>query len=66
MIIVMFSYFNKHQEKFVEGEAQFDSNVKALRFMYSIKGREDYILEGYRCDDPYDNEWLGRRINICQ
>lgn len=64
MIVVMYSYFNKSKQTWIEGETEFTSCVKALRFMYSIKGKNNYVLEGYSCDDPYDTEYIERRISI--
>ena len=64
MIYVMYQYFSKSEGKYLDGETEFNSPVKALRFMYSIKGREDYFLDGYRCDDPEDDEYIGRRIKL--
>lgn len=42
---------------------EFETTKVALRFMYAIRGKGHLIL-GYRCDDPYENEWLGRRFKL--
>ena len=42
---------------------KFYTAKKALSFMYTMRNKGHFIL-GYRCDDPWDNEWLDRRIKL--
>ena len=40
---------------------EFHNAKSALRFMYAMKSK-GYLIMGWRCDDPLDNEWLNRRF----
>ena len=42
---------------------QFHTAKKALSFMYAMRAKGHFIL-AWRCDDPYDNNWLERRIKL--
>lgn len=42
---------------------QFKTAQMALRFMYSMKSK-GYMVQGWSCDDPEDNEWLNRRFKL--
>lgn len=41
---------------------EFKDRNKALRYLYAMKASDKFVIDGYSCDDPYDNEWLGRRF----
>lgn len=40
---------------------RFRTKECALRFMYAMRGK-GYLVTGWVCDDPEDNEWLNRRF----
>ena len=63
MIIVYFYYRKKGEKHMPLGERVFYDRLKALRFMYSIANR-DMVLDGWSAYDPYDDEWLHKRINV--
>ena len=47
-----------------QAETKSFNNVKsALRFMYTMRGK-NHIISGYYCDDPFDTEWLNRRFKL--
>lgn len=50
-------YLYKSKEMF----NQFDSRIKALRFLYGIKKR-GYVILGWFCDYDDDAEYLNRRF----
>lgn len=39
----------------------FRNKKSALKFMYMMN-HKGYIISGWRCEDPYDNEWLDKRF----
>ena len=39
----------------------FNTKQCALRFMYAMKSK-GYIIKGWKCEDPCDNDWLNRRF----
>ena len=39
----------------------FFNKKSALKFMYLMK-HKGYVITGWSCDDPLDNEWLERRF----
>lgn len=41
----------------------FHNKKSALKFMYKMRNM-GYIITGWACDDPYDNEWLNRRFRL--
>lgn len=42
-------------------EREFHNKKTALRFMYMIRN-QGYLILGWRCEDPEDNEWLNKRF----
>ena len=42
---------------------EFHTVKKALSFMYAMRNKGHFIL-GYRCDDPWNNEWLDKRFKL--
>lgn len=42
---------------------EFHTAKKALSFMYAMRNKGHFILS-YRCDDPWDNEWLDKRFKL--
>ena len=42
---------------------EFPYKESALRFMFMIRNK-GYIIDGWRCDDPLDNEWLNHRFKL--
>lgn len=56
-VTVWFKGQNQSEEK------EFNSPKTALRFMYSVSAKGHSILS-YRCDDPFDTEWLNRRFKL--
>ena len=64
MVTVYYRYFSKKTKRWSEYEETFSDPVKALRFIWAMKNREDYYLDGWSCWDPEDNEYLASRISI--
>ena len=63
MIYIDVVFKSKLTGKWLIETKEFDDCVKALRFMYSMKNKGN-IIDGWRCDDPEDNEYLGRRFKL--
>ena len=40
----------------------FHNKKSALRFMYMMKNK-GFMITGWKCEDPCDNDWLNRRFN---
>ena len=56
MIYVEVSFLGSQTET-----KEFHTAKKALAFMYAMRNKGHFILS-YRCDDPWDAEWLNRRF----
>lgn len=52
--------FKGHKE--VETK-EFHTPYNALRFMYGMRGK-GHLIMSYRCDDPYDYQWLEKRFKL--
>lgn len=39
----------------------FHNKKSALKFMYMMKNK-GFMITGWKCEDPYDNDWLNRRF----
>lgn len=49
---------------FISGDKKeytFQTAYNALRFMYMMR-HKGFIITGWTCEDPYDNEWLNRKF----
>ena len=53
--------YSKSNGAWVPGVKRFHSAVKALRGMYAMK-RAGISIEGWVCDDPFDNDYLNRKF----
>lgn len=42
---------------------EFTCKEQALRGMYAMRNK-GLIIDGWRCDDPMDNEWLTHRFKL--
>ena len=42
---------------------EFTCKEQALRGMYAMRSK-GLIIDGWRCDDPMDNEWLTHRFEL--
>lgn len=59
MITINYIYKNV-AGKWIAESKTFDDVKKALRFMYSTKGR--FFNFEWSCDDPEDNDYLNRKF----
>lgn len=63
-ITIMYRYYSYKEKCIKEAEITFHDRVKALRFIYSIKKRKDYFLDGWKTYDNYLDEWFGARVSL--
>lgn len=63
-VIIMYRYYSYRDKCVKEAERTFNDRVMALRFIYSIKRRKDYFLDGWKTYDNYIDEWLGARVSL--
>lgn len=63
MIYVTIVYKSKLTGKWMTEDKEFTSPQMALRFMYAMR-QKDIIIDGWKCDDPLDNEWLNKRFKL--
>ena len=61
MISVDIVYKSKLTGKWMIDTKEFKTKEMALRFMYAMN-HKGIIIDGYRCDDSLDSEWLNRRF----
>ena len=61
MIYVNILSKDKNTGKYKSETKSFYNRIDALRFMYMMK-HKGYFIDGWSCDDEYDNEWLGRKF----
>ena len=61
MIYVDYSYQRKDGST-GSGTAKFSNPKKAIRFIYLVNGKKNYSFDGFTSDDPYDTEYIERRI----
>lgn len=47
----------------VQETHEFHDPKTALRFMYSMRGKNNQII-CYSCDDPFDTDWINRRFKL--
>lgn len=64
MIEVSFIYKTKDGTS-KEDARKFNSKQMALRFMYGMSHKGNYIT-GWKCDLPDDNEWLNKRFHLSE
>lgn len=64
MIKVQYTYFQRKSGEWLQGEKEFDSPAKAVRFCWGIRRREDMFLDGWTTWSPSLNEELSRKVNI--
>ena len=63
MIYVDVVYQSKLTGKWMIDTKEFKSKQMALRGMYAMRSK-GLIIDGWRCDDPIDNEWLTHRFKL--
>lgn len=63
MIYVTIVFKSKLTGKWMTEDHEFEFPQVALRFMYAMRSKNQ-IIDGWRCDDPRDNEWLSRRFKL--
>lgn len=63
MVYVDVVFKSKLTGKWLIETKEFKDRKKALAFMYAMQNKGN-IIDGWRCDDPYDNEWLGYRFKL--
>ena len=63
MIYVIIVYFSKLHNKLMYDTKEFTDKVKALRGIYAMRSK-GIIINGWKCDDPLDNEYLTRRVKL--
>lgn len=61
MIYVSIVYKSKLTGKWMTEEKEFHTKEMALRGMFAMRSK-GLIIDGWRCDDYMDNEWLNRRL----
>ena len=61
MITITYIY-RRLDGKWMQTEKSFSNKQKALRFIYAISKKAVNIE--WKCDDPYDNDWLWRNVRI--
>lgn len=63
MIYVDIVYRSKLTGKWMTDTKEFSNKENALRGMYAMQYK-NIIIDGWRCDDPLDNEWLTHRFKL--
>ena len=63
MIYVDVVYKTKLTKKWISETKVYPNKIVALRAIYGLR-EKGFIIEGYRCDDPTDNSWLNRRVQL--
>ena len=63
MIYVDIVYKSKLTRKWMTETKEFHTPQMALRGMYAMRNK-GIIIDGYRCDDYTDHEWLDRRFKL--
>lgn len=63
MIYVDTVYKTKFTKKWVRETKVYPNKIVALRAIYGLRDK-GFIIEGYRCDDPTDSEYLNRRVSL--
>ena len=63
MIYVTIVYKSKLSGCWMYDEKTFTDKKSALRGIYAMRSK-GIIIDGWKCDDPVDNEYLTRRIKL--
>ena len=63
MIYVDIVYKSKLTGKWMQDTKTFKDKFSALHGMYALKNK-GIIIDGWTCDDPYDNEYLWLRFKL--
>ena len=63
MIYVSIVYKSKLTGKWMTEEKEFHTKEMALRGMYAMRNK-GIIIDGWRCDDALDHQWLSIRIKL--
>ena len=63
MIYVDTVYKTKFTKKWIQETKVYANKLLALRAIYALR-EKGFIIEGYRCDDYSDAEWLNGRVKL--
>ena len=63
MIYITIVFNSKLTGKWMTEEKEFTNRGVALRYMYATRSK-GFIIDGWRCDDALDNEWLTHRFKL--
>ncbi|MBO7731239.1 MAG: hypothetical protein J6S67_01750 [Methanobrevibacter sp.] len=63
MIYVDVVYQTKYTKKWIRETKEFSTKEVALRAIYGLRDK-GFIIDGYRCDDYTDAQWLDRRVKL--
>ena len=63
MIYVDIVYKAAITGKWMQNTKEFTCKEQALRGMYAMRSK-GLIIDGWRCDDPIDHEWLTYRFKL--
>ena len=61
MITINYTYRVKAGE-WRRDEKEFEEVEKAIRFIWSIKRKENAFITSYECDDSEENEYISYRV----
>lgn len=62
MITIWYIYKSKLSGNWIHSSRTFKDKRMALRFLYKMNPIA--VIEGWSCDDQYDNEWLNQRFHV--
>ena len=66
MIIIKYKYYRKCDSTWQHRTKVCRNVNEAFGFCLSIKKSKNSYVEGWACDDPYDNEWLWQHISLTE
>lgn len=61
MIYVDYVYLKKNNTP-IKCETSFNTVNKAVRFIYKIIGKPNYVYDGFRCDDAEDTVEMNNKL----
>ena len=65
MIVVKYFYKKKLDHNWYKGEKSFYDVNKAVRFMYSIDGKnKQSFVDSYECDDYEEQEYINQHYTL--
>lgn len=66
MTIIKYRYYRKCDKTLQHRTKAFRFVQDAYGFCLSLKKNPHSYVEGWACDDPYDNEWLWQHISLTE